>query len=324
MGILLMVNFFFLSRDLKKCASWHGDKHLHKMVTEYAQILSTAWHYSVHGQKCELKKPCDCRLKTAIPKGVYKVAHRKHPTVLWCKSSIKHFNAVLELAGHLADERRVRNELFVKRGDKPRYTPFHKSEQALSALKNNPPSLPDVGWSDPPLAMPEPYKKLRVDAVEAYRLYYAGHKVQVAKLKWDPAEEPEWLAEYKKRITPEIQEAIDLSLAEIKKKKKRLLEKKGLESGQMKTFNKVKKKRKIVQKRARRNSNINKESVKKSKINKESIKKSKNNKESVKKNKINKESVKKNKNNKESVKKNNIKKEIKRRSLRLFLKSKNK
>lgn len=222
-----MVNFFYLSKDLKKCARWHGDKHLHKMVTEYAQILSTCWHYSVHQSHCDLRPNCGCKLKVKIPDGVYKVAHRKHPTVLWCKTNIKHFNAVLSLAQHLADERRHRNLIFIKLGLKRRYTEYHKSEDALRALSDNPPEIPDSEWLDPPLAMPEVYKNLNLSAVESYRTYYAGHKVQVVNLKWFPESEPDWLAEYKAKITPEIQSVIDIALKDIEKNKLLRAEAKG-------------------------------------------------------------------------------------------------
>ncbi len=39
------------------------------------------------------------------------------------------------------------------------------------------------------------------DVVEAYRLYYAGSKVQLTGLKWLPfVEEPPWLEEYKAKV----------------------------------------------------------------------------------------------------------------------------
>ncbi|MES1920747.1 hypothetical protein MHBO_002387 [Bonamia ostreae] len=273
-----MVNFFFLSRDLQKCAMWHGDKHLHKMVTEYAQILSTSWHYSVHSKKCDLSPKCDCDLKKSIPKGVYKIAHRKHPTVLWCKSNIKHFRAILRLAKFLAAERRRRNDLFKLKGESPRYSPFHKSEETLLVLEENPPLLPDKQWEDPPLAMPDCYKALNLSSIDAYRLYYACHKVQVAKLEWYPADEPGWLGEYKKKITPEIQRSIDDALTEIKKKRKRreMLRnggneaisdtKKRQKSNKKKKAKKVKKNKLIENGQTKKNKLIKNEQTKKNKL----------------------------------------------------------
>ena len=36
------MNIFYLDKDVKKCAEMHVDKHVVKMILEYAQLLSTA------------------------------------------------------------------------------------------------------------------------------------------------------------------------------------------------------------------------------------------------------------------------------------------
>ena len=36
------MNIFYLSEDPVQCAKWHCDKHVTKMIIEYAQLLSTA------------------------------------------------------------------------------------------------------------------------------------------------------------------------------------------------------------------------------------------------------------------------------------------
>jgi len=43
------MNIFYLSPDPKLCAEMHLDKHVTKMVIEYAQLLSTAHRY-IDGQ----------------------------------------------------------------------------------------------------------------------------------------------------------------------------------------------------------------------------------------------------------------------------------
>lgn len=90
-----MVNFFYLeNRDINDtsawaatCAEYHGDKHLHKMIVEYAQIMSTVWHFSVH--PCQLKTTrCTCTIEEgSLPAGLYKKSHIHHPVVLWCQKT---------------------------------------------------------------------------------------------------------------------------------------------------------------------------------------------------------------------------------------------
>ena len=36
------MNIFYLDKDPKTCAQYHCDKHVVKMILEYAQLLSTA------------------------------------------------------------------------------------------------------------------------------------------------------------------------------------------------------------------------------------------------------------------------------------------
>ena len=36
------MNIFYLHEDVKQCAKMHVDKHVVKMIVEYAQLLSTA------------------------------------------------------------------------------------------------------------------------------------------------------------------------------------------------------------------------------------------------------------------------------------------
>ena len=44
------MNIFFLDTDTKQCAKYHCDKHVVKMIVEYAQLLSTA-HRMLDGEE---------------------------------------------------------------------------------------------------------------------------------------------------------------------------------------------------------------------------------------------------------------------------------
>jgi hypothetical protein len=44
------MNIFYLDKDPKTCAQYHCDKHVVKMILEYAQLLSTA-HRVIDGKE---------------------------------------------------------------------------------------------------------------------------------------------------------------------------------------------------------------------------------------------------------------------------------
>jgi len=89
------MNIFYLHNDPQVCAAYHCDKHVVKMILEYAQLLSTAHHeldgvpaiecYSQHTrtthQQCGQDRVCtitagciDCCLTPAVStqKGIIK------------------------------------------------------------------------------------------------------------------------------------------------------------------------------------------------------------------------------------------------------------
>ena len=44
------MNIFYLDNDVAKCAEMHCDKHVVKMISEYAQLMSTA-HRMLDGEE---------------------------------------------------------------------------------------------------------------------------------------------------------------------------------------------------------------------------------------------------------------------------------
>jgi hypothetical protein len=190
--LIILLNFFFLDRDPKKCARYHGDKHLNKMILEYAQIASTVfWKIAPSAT-------------AAFPQtAVYKATHTKHPIIKWASSSVAHLGAVIELGLALGEERSNRLVLARKLGKK--WAPQHSSVQILEFLKHNLPPKEHFEqedmWMDPPLCMPECLRNKGTDVVDCYRLYYSGHKVQLTKLKWEPyTNNPPFLESCKERI----------------------------------------------------------------------------------------------------------------------------
>lgn len=208
--LLFLLNFFFLDRDPKKCARFHGDKHIHKMILEYAQIGSTVfWIVGRHHD------------------GLYKPTHKNHPIVVWASKSLAHLRAIIDLGIALSEERSQRLITAHKMGKK--WSTQHASTGILLFMKNNlpPPSAFKDGdaWIDPPLCMPQCLHNKGKDVVDCYRLYYCGYKTEVTNLKWEPfVSNPFFLDDCKLRISTmtDVLNDIQLQVQKAKKPVKRI------------------------------------------------------------------------------------------------------
>jgi len=194
------LNFFFLDRDVEKCAAAHGDKHINKMQWEDAQIASTVF------------RTIDPALASGLQ--IYKPTHVNHPVVKWATQSRAHVMWVIDL-GIALDKEKAKRAVVAKQMGKT-WSARHKSQAVLDLLKEN---MLDAScfqngdtWIDPPACMPDCIRNAEpVNVVEAYRLYYVGPKMQVLGLAWKPfAEEPEFVEPSRKRLRelPEVEEFI--------------------------------------------------------------------------------------------------------------------
>lgn len=157
------MNVFFLDRDPAVAARLHSDQHVVKMVLETAQILCAVLH----------------RYGIVAP---YRPTHARHPSVLWTGDSLRHWAWVRELGLALGEEYTYR------RGR------VHASAEVIAALPSSPP-IPDQGWSEPPQAMPEPYRG--PDPMEAYRRYYRAEKAVFpgkGPATWTIREKPDFMS----------------------------------------------------------------------------------------------------------------------------------
>lgn len=160
------MNIFFLSRNAKKCAQWHCDKHVVKMICEYAQLLSTAHH------TLDTIEPEDDR------NILYKKTHQNHPCAVWTRESNKNYEWLYELFCNLCDEYILR------------YNKIHKTDKNLRAiLRNTPVEIPDDEFTEPPQAMPDEYK-VENDVVLSYRIFYVFSKSRFAQ--WSKVPLPWW------------------------------------------------------------------------------------------------------------------------------------
>ena len=138
------MNLFYLHRDPVEAARMQCDRHVVKMITETAQMLSTA-HIELDGQQV-----------------AYKATHKNHPSTVWVRSSASAYEWAFTHMMALGDEY------------KRRYGKIHKTiREHAKVLSMLPAGLAATGgdpFVDPPQCMYDECK--RDDTVLAYQLYY--------------------------------------------------------------------------------------------------------------------------------------------------------
>lgn len=152
------MNIFVLDKHIDKCAEYHCDKHVVKMILESVQMLCTVLN------KKGISTP-------------YKSTHINHPCVLWTERSFANFSWLKDLAVALNNEYRFR---FEKESD-------HKSISVLHEISNY--DFENPGLTEFAQTMPEKYK-FPGDPVRAYRQFYLGEKMAFAK--WTKRSIPHW------------------------------------------------------------------------------------------------------------------------------------
>ena len=141
------MNIFFLHYKPKRCAKYHVDRHVVKMILETAQLLCTAIILISGKTKEELNLPC-------------KQTHINHPCAKWARKNKENWLWLQQLGIELCKEYTFR------------YEKKHKLEDAIINLQV--PELPDEEFEFPPQAMPDEYKD--EDTIQAYRNYYIHGK----------------------------------------------------------------------------------------------------------------------------------------------------
>lgn len=156
------MNIFYLSPHPQTAAQWHCDKHVVKMILEYAQLLSTA-HHELDGVPS-----IEC----------YKSTHKNHPSAVWARENDKHYRWLWALLYETCKE-------YTRR-----YGKVHATERKgiVQNLSNLPYEIPKGEWREPPQCMPNEYK--HKSTVKAYHNYYVGSKREIAK--WNYSEIPFW------------------------------------------------------------------------------------------------------------------------------------
>ena len=157
------MNIFYLSKNWQRAAEMHCDKHVCKMLIEYAQMLSTA-HRILDEDN-------------VVSEDLYKIAHKNHPCTIWVRENELHYTWLFLMFESLSKE-------YTKR-----YGKTHASWSKLHTHLSLPPkNITQKKWTDPPQCMPDHCKD--DDVVRAYRNYYILEKNNFAVWKYSGT--PKW------------------------------------------------------------------------------------------------------------------------------------
>ena len=145
------MNVFYLDPDPVKCARMHVDKHVVKMIVEYAQLLSTA-HRVLDGTETIEKTKNGRKIKRYRFTNNYKestyylACHINHPSAVWVRKSSLNYRWLHELFVALCDEYTYRygkrhstdEKLRVALALKPTNIPYGKFTQPTPAMSHYP------------------------------------------------------------------------------------------------------------------------------------------------------------------------------------------
>ena len=175
------MNVFYLDKNTWECAKMHCDKHIVKMIIEYAQLMSTAHRVLDGTQYTEIQNGRKIKRwrhgRDNYEQLLYKASHISHPSAIWVRNSASNYNWLYRLWVGLCCEYTHR------------YGKIHLTENKLYDIINNTPlNIPIGDFTDPPPAMPD-YCKLDT-SIKSYRNYYLKEKKRFAK--WTKRNIPLW------------------------------------------------------------------------------------------------------------------------------------
>ena len=179
------MNIFYLDKDEELCAQYHNDKHVVKMILEYAQLLSTAHRITDGVLSVGLSKTGRKQTRYVLSDErndvLYTATHANHPSAKWARHNATNYRWLYSLLNNLCKEYTHR------------YGKLHTVEtKLLSALAKAPNGL-EVGEFSPPWrAMPDDVK-IGEDSMASYRNYYIKYKKNMSR--WTNREMPDWFAE---------------------------------------------------------------------------------------------------------------------------------
>jgi hypothetical protein len=178
------MNIFYLDHDPKICAQMHNDKHVVKMILEYAQLLSTA-HRILDGKLVEgVSKSGRKAKRYELPDTrdgiLYTATHSNHPSAVWARQARANYYWLFSLFKECLDEYNHR------------YGKEHATSRLYNYLYMSPTNIAVGEFTEPPPAMPEEYR-VAGNSIQSYHNYYLGDKVKMSR--WTNREMPQWFAD---------------------------------------------------------------------------------------------------------------------------------
>lgn len=179
------MNIFYIHSNPITCAEQHCDKHVVKMCTEYAQLLSTA-HRVVDGELWFGRTTKGRKIQRYFhPDGVmnealYKASHVNHPSNVWVRQNADNYNWLYELWCALCEEYTYR------------YGKQHESFRKLEYYLLLPPMKIAKGeFTQPTPAMKAyPHCIVEGNSIKSYRNFYWEDKREFAT--WSKRDKPDW------------------------------------------------------------------------------------------------------------------------------------
>jgi len=176
------VNIFYLHHEPKLCAEMHCDKHVVKMIIEYAQLMSTAhrvldgeeyFDKTANGRKIRRWRMEDPKYES----GLMKASHVHHPSNVWVRASKANYVWLNQMWNHLLLEYTHR------------YGKRHACADRMEVLYAWPENIPNLPFTEPTPAMPDDCK-IAGSPLASYHKYYIEKKVRFAK--WTKRDMPIW------------------------------------------------------------------------------------------------------------------------------------
>jgi hypothetical protein len=184
------MNIFYLDPDPKTCAEMHCDKHVVKMIIEYAQLMSTA-HRVIDGEQftdltANGRRIQRWRLHDERETALHKATHINHPSAIWCRETDENYAWLYSMWIHLCKEYTHR------------YSKTHACERLSKFLFYCPTNIPQGKFFAPTPAMPvdlkvmaeNPFPGRKYDSLKSYHKYYIQEKASFAK--WKNRNTPDW------------------------------------------------------------------------------------------------------------------------------------
>ena len=200
----LKINIFALDRDPYVAASYHCDRHVVKMIVEYAQLLSTA-HRQLDGTAAFVDWENRTRTVDESGKVLFDGGVKKHKPMLILEGETPYVDFDTETYGDDGN-----NTITVTTGtanligrlcyncSKAFFASTKNAIRKFTPPKNSwrfflqaPKRIPQGVMTPFALAMPDEYKV--DDEILSYQNYYVGDKARFAK--WtEPATVPKWFS----------------------------------------------------------------------------------------------------------------------------------